>query len=46
MKAIRMLATNCAIAARIDAFQKHPMGEEGVRIREKIFTRLNKVMAP
>jgi RNA processing factor Prp31 len=45
-KALRILSTKCALAARVDACKTCPSGEEGRKLKLSIESRFEKVQAP
>jgi RNA processing factor Prp31 len=46
MQIIRMLATKTALAARIDACGTCADGKEGLKLRQGILERFDKIIAP
>jgi len=43
---LRILSTKCALAARVDAFKTSPSGSYGIKLREEIQERFNKIQDP
>lgn len=45
-KAIKLLASKCSLAARIDYFKKYPEGQYGLMLRDQIIQHLVKLQEP
>ncbi|XP_065898925.1 U4/U6 small nuclear ribonucleoprotein Prp31-like [Dysidea avara] len=45
-KAARIVASKCALAARVDSFHESPLGEAGKALRDEIQKKLDKMQEP
>lgn len=45
-KAIQILATKTALAARMDMFSESPTGEKGAALKEEIEDKITKLLSP